>query len=651
MDDNLTESAAPTPHIDSGLSDRASLQITSAAPIPHKDADRADRDLIPVTSGGETTSAAPTPHRDVGLFELIPPFSTTGSPATPGALSPVTPASALEVHASGESEWEEGEAPRQRAWRPQTTTYTIPRLGTKRVAADPSPATPPAGKKKKKKRDKTDKRADKKAKANKPLKKKKKNQAAAMSDAEIFSMLRLVADRRGWTIGDTPAAEPREARHPESGALPATGQRSSSNRLPAAERAPQREFPVPPARPAPMTAPPAQLAGQQRLGRAPAALGAPPGEETYPTRAPHVPVASGFQPEESSTTEASVSDWSSVQGPPPSDSDAWSVTSGAPSLIEPEASPGLKHLGEEAEALLLRYLNEFYSVQPDTPDQQPQASMLFRAGAEPDLGIPLTADFKREYTRIAQAPPPRGAPYALKHAFLFQPGDTEKYLAPEKLSPEVLAVGEHVARGNPLRRKQYVDEDKRWTHMSALSRSSMRLAAYAGALTNLAVQADELQVTREDRLLLNSLLLSISELMWKQSTRASLYTTRRRRDLALSALGFSERQGAQLTRDMPYEGPFLFSGQFTARLKEELSVRQQARELAGQLRQSQSQRPRSFGQPRAYPRSQAAPQRVTVTLPPPQPNRGSRGGGGRSHGGRHRGQRGHRQAARGRRGF
>ena len=212
-------------------------------------------------------------------------------------------------------------------------------------------------------------------------------------------------------------------------------------------------------------------------------------------------------------------------------------------------------------------------------------------------------------------------------------------------------TGEHVAQGNPLRRKQFLDEDRRWTHVSSLARSSMRLAAYAGALTNLAVQADDLRVTREDRMLLNSLLLSISELMWKQSTRTSLYTTRRRRDLTLSALGFSEQQRAQLTRDMPFEGPYLFSGQFTPRLKEELTVRQQARELAGQLRQSQPPRHRSFGQPRALPRAQAAPPRVTGSLPPPQPSRGFRGGRGRSQRGRYRGQRGHRQAARGRGGF
>ena len=236
----------------------------------------------------------------------------------------------------------------------------------------------------------------------------------------------------------------------------------------------------------------------------------------------------------------------------------------------------------------------------------------------------------------------------------FAPGDMDKFLTPEKLFPEVLALGEHVAQGNPLRRKQFSEEDKRWTNIASLTRSSMRLAAYAGALTNLAIQADDLHVSEEDRMLLNSLLLSISELTFKYATRTSLYTTHRRRDLALSALGFSERQRAQLTRDMPCEGPYLFSGQLTPRLKEELAVRQQARELAGQLRQSQPPRYHSPGQPRALLRAQAAPPRVTVTLPTPPPNRGSRGGRGRSYRGRRRGQRGqrgHRQAAQGRGGF
>ena len=238
-----------------------------------------------------------------------------------------------------------------------------------------------------------------------------------MSDTDLYALLQLVAGRHGWAIRVTP--EPTDTGLAQAALPPTT------------------------------MAPPA---GQQpQLNRAPAALGAPPGEEAFPPQAPTVPVEAFMQFEGSVTTET-PNYWSSLQGP----------------------SPTARRL----RPCSFWYLNEFYSVQPDTAEQQPRASMLFRSGTEPDPGIPFTADFKREYARIARAPLPKGAPPTRRHAFLFQPGDTEKYLAPEKLSPEVLALGEHVAQGNPLRRKQFLDEDRRWTHVSSLVRSSMRLAAY-----------------------------------------------------------------------------------------------------------------------------------------------------------------------------
>ena len=83
----------------------------------------------------------------------------------------------------------------------------------------------------------------------------------------------------------------------------------------------------------------------------------------------------------------------------------------------------------------------------------------------------------------------------------------------------------------------------------------MRLAAYAGALTNLAAQAAERQVTPEDRQLLDSLLLAITELLWKHSTRAALFTTRYRRDLALSALGFQTGSAPNWCGTSPSRAP------------------------------------------------------------------------------------------------
>ena len=491
----------------------------------------------------------------------------------------------------------------------------------------------------------------------------------------FFAMMQLVAGRHGWSVGDPPTPAPQgltqTALDPATSApppAPLAGQAASYPMTMAPPAGQAASYPTamapPPAGQAALytmttAPPPGYPAGQQPPifppHRAPAALGAPPGEEAFPPQAPPVPADEFTQSEGSVFTESSRSDWSTIQGSATADPDVWSVTSGGPSIMDQEATLGLKHLSEEAEALLLRYLKEFYAVQPDAAEQQPRVSLLFRTGAEPDPGIPLTADFKREYERIAQGLERKGTQTnILRRSFRFQPGDMDKYLSPEKLSPEVLALGDHVAHGNPLRRKQFSEEDRRWTAMSSLTRSSMRLAAYAGALTNLAVQADDLHVSREDRMLLNSLLLSISEVMFRQATKASLYTTHRRRDLALTALGFSDQQRTQLTRDMPCEGPFLFSGQFTPRIKEELAVRQQARELAGQLRQSQPPRYHSPGQSRAFPRAQAAPPRATVTLPAPAPNRGARGGRGRSYRRGHRGQRGqrsHRQAAQGRGGF
>ena len=55
------------------------------------------------------------------------------------------------------------------------------------------------------------------------------------------------------------------------------------------------------------------------------------GEEAFPPQAPTVPAEAFMQFEGSVTTETPNSDWSSLQGPSPTDTDVWSVTTGAPS--------------------------------------------------------------------------------------------------------------------------------------------------------------------------------------------------------------------------------------------------------------------------------------------------------------------------------
>ena len=518
---------------------------------------------------------------------------------------------------------------------PDDVPLSALRHATKRPApqessSESSPESIPKRKKKKKKnkrgkqsKDKGKSKGKGKGKAKLPLKPAGKKKAQGISDTDLYQLMASVAQRHGWFTGtNAPGAAPQAAPL-------------------AAPAAPVM---------APPPAPPAARSHRAiPQSRAPAALGAPPGEESFP---PHAPVSmQGLHTETDDSTSVAGSEWSSSLGRSRGDSDILSVTSGAPSALEQEAPPGLRRLGDEAEALLLRYLGEFYSVTTETPESQAQPSMLFRSGAEPDTGIPLTPDFKREYERIAKEAPPRGTAPFLSRAFLFREEDTTRFLASEKLSPELLALGEHMGIANPLRRRQYTEEDKRWDTMARLCRSSMRLSAYAGALANLAVQADQLGVSAEDRSLLDSLQLSISELLWKQATRAAFFTTRRRRDLALSALGFSDHQRTQLARDVPFTGPYLFSGQFTPRIKEELAVRQQARELAGQLRKAKHPGARYSSHSRGAPRQQAAPARGAATAAAPQRGRGSRSSRGRNPKGKHRGQRGQSPAAQGRGGF
>ena len=112
------------------------------------------------------------------------------------------------------------------------------------------------------------------------------------------------------------------------------------------------------------------------------------------------------------------SDWSSLPGSSATEADVWSVTSAAPPLKR-----------------------------------------------KPHPGIPLTADFKAEYDRIASEYAPTLDASVFAALFLFQPKDTEKYLSPEILSPEALALGDHAGRGGLLRNRAYT-EDKRWSHMA-----------------------------------------------------------------------------------------------------------------------------------------------------------------------------------------
>ena len=114
----------------------------------------------------------------------------------------------------------------------------------KRRAADPQPALPPTGKKPKKK--------------GKKLAGAKPQGDEHPSEAQFFAMMRLMADKHGWSIEG-------QARPTGPDALPSAS----------------------PTAPLPASHTPAYTdPGMSHSSRAPAALGAPPGEESFPPMGP-----------------------------------------------------------------------------------------------------------------------------------------------------------------------------------------------------------------------------------------------------------------------------------------------------------------------------------------------------------------------------
>ena len=142
-----------------------------------------------------------------------------------------------------------------------------------------------------------------------------------------------------------------------------------------------------------MAPPPVFPAGQQPSlfppHRAPAALGAPPGEEFFPPQAHTVPAEVSTQSEGSIFTETSQSDWSTLQGPTTVDTDVWSVTSGAPSLVEQEATLGLTHLSEEAKACSSAIWKIFTQSSRTLPNSSPAPHCSSDRGLNPTRASPL----------------------------------------------------------------------------------------------------------------------------------------------------------------------------------------------------------------------------------------------------------------------
>ena len=89
------------------------------------------------------------------------------------------------------------------------------------------------------------------------------------------------------------------------------------------------------------------------------------------------------------------------------------------SLTDSDVADPSGHWGSEAQALLRRYVPQFYAPGTGEDTKPPtQASLLFRDRRDSDADIPLTQDFIQEYDRISKEPR-LCTPAALRCAFQF----------------------------------------------------------------------------------------------------------------------------------------------------------------------------------------------------------------------------------------
>ena len=85
----------------------------------------------------------------------------------------------------------------------------------------------------------------------------------------------------------------------------------------------------------------------------------------------------------------------------------------------------------------------------------------------------------------------------------------------------------------------------------------------------------------EDRELIQSLLLKISQFLFSQATRVTTAVFRERRQLAFHKLGFKESDNS-FVEALPLHGPYLFAGHLLDSVDQRISMRKRAATLTSQ---------------------------------------------------------------------
>ena len=120
--------------------------------------------------------------------------------------------------------------------------------------------------------------------------------------------------------------------------------------------------------------------------------------------------------------------------------------------------------------------------------------------------------------------------------------------------------------------------------MAEASTVAARCAAYATALTDLLVHADELGVTEDDRCAIRKILLLITSHSYSEALRAQLRATHNRRLVALKALDLPREFHSQAVIRVPREGPYVFGGSFLQAVDSDISMNKRAQEVAQRVK-------------------------------------------------------------------
>ena len=119
--------------------------------------------------------------------------------------------------------------------------------------------------------------------------------------------------------------------------------------------------------------------------------------------------------------------------------------------------------------------------------------------------------------------------------------------------------------------------------MAEASTVAARCAAFATAVTDLLVRADELGVVEEDRVAIREILLLISSRTYSEALRTQLRATHHRRLVALKALDLPKDFHSQAVLRVPRKGPYLFGGHFLQAVDSDISLNKRAMEVAQRI--------------------------------------------------------------------